>query len=425
MTKGLIKVLCVSGLLVGSALGVGCAGEAPTSAERSAELAQGLTVLEQSPTSLSVAFREKNITIFLQAKRGRPTAERYQMDPKFPKYEVDARFMDANGFIFYTEQGGDDWIDPTWKEDLDRQMNLPKPLTGSNEVLFRLATDMSKTLRSDLELKVGTTAVAEMAPVVNSLVGNAARLHAQFGEQFKLRDQALLSAGLPGMARVPGSAYEVTYGTPGPDEAHYQVGTAAQYKIALHADELDGIPGYAGGYHSATQRHGWNGGSVYWAHSTCNHGRCASGMTKRTESGYKAFAANELYALHCSGEYKWDSDGGSRGHNCHDDSRIQMHNFKYKSWMWGTQRWCDGGDNDHDISVDVFLVELDQNGYPEYSSSNNKGYGTSACAYTLGCSANWMGVGDGCDCQADGTWCGADTDCGAKPGGIATVNQPQ
>jgi len=421
MRKGLTKVLCVGGLLIATALGAGCLAREQTQ-DKGATLPQGLTVLERTATSLSVAFREKNATIFMQAKRGRPTAERYQKDPKSPKYEVDARFMDANGFVFYIQQGGDGWLDPKWGEDLQRQIAVEKPLVGSNEVLFRLATDASKTLRADLAGQVGEGAVAELAPVVDSIVVSASTMHVRYREQFAIQEKAQLAKGLPAMPRLEHAAEEITYGTPGPDESHWQLQTAATYSIALHSDSLDGIPGYAGGYHSATARSAWSGGAIFWTHATCNHGRCATEMTKRSESAPKAFAAGELYALHCSGEYKWDSDGGDRGHNCHDDSRIQMHNFRYKSWMWGTQRWCDGGDNDHDISVDVFMVELDQSGYPEYSSSDNRGYGTSACKYTSGCNANWMGIGDGCDCQSDGTWC-PDSDCGSKPG-VVGVSAP-
>lgn len=414
MRNGTIKVLGLGGLVASTVLGLGCmAGEATP--DKGSSLPQGISVLEATETSISVAFREKNAAVFMQAKRGRPTAEIYQKDSKSPKFEIDARFMDAHGFIFYIQQGGDGWIDPSWGEDLKRQMRMERPLSGSNEVLFRLATDVAKTLRHDLAVQIGNNAFTKLAPVVDSIVLSASNLHVQYREQFKLREQALLKEGLPAIPRIDRAAEEITYGTPGPDDAYFKYGSAASYSIDLHSDKLDGIPGYAGGYHSATDRHAWSGGAIYWTHSTCNHGSCGATMTKRSGSGYKSFAAGELYALHCSGEYKWDSDGGSRGHNCHDDSRIQMHNFQYKSWMWGDKRWCDGGDNDHDISVDVFLVELDQDGYPEFSSSDNRGYGSSACQYTMGCNAGWMGAGDGCDCASDGTWCAADTDCGSKP----------
>lgn len=421
MRKGLTKVLFVGGLLIATAAGAGCLTPEQTQ-DKGASLRQGLTVLDRTATSLSVAFREKNVTIFMQAKRGVPTAEMYQKDAKSPKYEVDARFMDAKGFVFYIQQGGDGWLDPTWGEDLQRQVAMERPLAGSNEVLFRLATEASKILRTELAGQIGDGAAAELAPVVDSIVVSGSTMHARYREQFEIYDKARLAKGLPALPRLERAAEEITYGTPGPDENYWQIGAAGQYSIALHADKLDGIPGYAGGYHSATARYAWSGGAIFWTHATCNHGRCATEMTKRTESASKAFAAGELYALHCSGEYKWDSDGGTRGHNCHDDSRIQLHNFRYKSWMWGTARWCDGGDNDHDISVDVFGVELDQEGYPEYSSHENRGYGTSACKYTSGCSPSWMGIGDGCDCQSDGTWC-PDTDCGGKPG-VVVVTPP-
>ncbi|MCB9594656.1 MAG: hypothetical protein H6719_18195 [Sandaracinaceae bacterium] len=385
-----------------------------------AELAEGLTVLDHTDTSIHLAYRQADDVIFLEAVRGDQVPEPYRDDPESPPYEIDARFSSDSGFIFYLQQGGHGWVEPAWEEAMNRQLADRTPLVGSNEVLFRLASEASRTMREDIAEQIGEEAAAALAPEIDSIHAYASEAHKQFLLQDAARREHLRDVDTPTL-EIPTETGDVAYGTPGPGDPNYSCAAAASYAISLHADSLDGLPGFAGGYHSATARHWFNGaascGSYYSVHSNCNHGRCATTMTQRHMSGYKAFAANVLRANSCSGEYKWDSDGGSYGHNCHDDTRIQMHNFVYESNEGGHWRWCDGNDNDHDISVDILFVELDQDGYPEYSTSTNRGYGSGThvsapaqCDYMLGCPASYMGASDGCDCYADGVQC-PDTDC--------------
>ena len=71
-----------------------------------AELAEGLTVLEHTNESISLAYRQADDVIFMQALRGAQVPEPYRSHPEYPPYEVDARFTSAEGFIFYIQQGG-------------------------------------------------------------------------------------------------------------------------------------------------------------------------------------------------------------------------------------------------------------------------------------------------------------------------------
>jgi hypothetical protein len=73
----------------------------------------------------------------------------------------------------------------------------------------------------------------------------------------------------------------------------------------------------------------------------------------------------------CATGYDWDSDDG---HNCHDDTRLQMNNFVYGSYNDGYQGWCNDGDSDTDLSCDILFVELDQDGSPDCNGSTNRGY---------------------------------------------------
>lgn len=405
-------------VLVALAVGFGCAAPVDDT-----ELAEGLTVLSQTDTTISLAYREADSVVFMEAARGEQVPEPYDRDPESPLYEIDARFLGDGGFIFYLRQGGHGWVEPAWGEAMDRQLADRTPVVGSNEELFRLATEASLTMREDIVDQIGDEAAAELAPEIDAIHAYASRAHKEFLQHGEMRQRSYEEQGLDGLPTVefPTDGGEVAYGTPGPDDPYYSCAAAAYYSLTMHADSLDGVPGYAGGYHSATARHWSNGapscGNVYSVHETCNHGRCATTMAQRGASGEKPFAANTLNAFHCQGSYEWDSDGGSYGHNCHDDTRIQMHNFAYESTAQGTFRWCDGGDNDHDISVDILFVELDQEGYPRYDSSTNRGYGSGThaslpaqCDYVSGCNSAWMGASDGCDCNPDGTLC-PDTDC--------------
>ena len=370
--KTTTKVL--GALAVGLFVAAGCVAPTDTG-DDAVSLPQGLSVLEQTDNSISVAFREGDVVVYMQSIRSKLAPEYYLEALNMPLYEIDTRFMDANGFIFYVAQGGHAWADPSWGEDLERQMAMERPLRGSNEVLFRVATDAAKTMREDISLEIGDEAAFDLMDEVDAIVNTARSMHPQFIHQFEVRNQELVAQGRAPVQRLEHAAEEITYGTAGPEDQSWSNPTAISYSITLHADSLGGLPGYAGGDHSATQRHAWSGGSIYSRHSSCNHGTCASLMPQKANSAAKEFAANELKANHCSGEYKWDSDGGNYGHNCHDDTRIQMHNFAYKSTKGGIWRWCDGGDRDHDISVDVLFVELDQSGYPRYSTDTNRGYG--------------------------------------------------
>jgi len=74
----------------------------------------------------------------------------------------------------------------------------------------------------------------------------------------------------------------------------------------------------------------------------------------------------------CSTGYgMWSDDGG---HNCHDDARVQLASFVYGASNNGSQWWCNGEDDDTDISVNVLGFELDQDGSAECNDSSTMGY---------------------------------------------------
>lgn len=98
--RNLAKCLgVVAFFLVGCALSDEPAGSNGPAA--SGQLEQGLTVLKASDGHLSLAYRQGDVVVFMEALRGRPTPDNYQADPLSPRYEIDAQFMDAGGFIFH------------------------------------------------------------------------------------------------------------------------------------------------------------------------------------------------------------------------------------------------------------------------------------------------------------------------------------
>jgi hypothetical protein len=322
------------------------------------ELAQGATILETTDSTLAAAFRKDNVVIYLEAKRGGSTAPQFQGDPNSPQFEIDVRLIADNGRVFYTRRGGDAFVDPTWGAELDEQTELPLS-RESNRVLFEMADEAATALADD------TTLLGERAAVLAPELDAIVEIGRQAPGTFDMMVEARIERGL--------AMTDVEYGKSTGEESHDADLPAGYYYIALHADDLENSPA---GYHSATRLYQWAG---YWAvaHDFCNHGRCPfeNGMpqkgTVQAGDGYKP--AFRVWS--CNTPYGLYSDDG--GHNCHDDSRLQM-----ASVMWGnggqkdpgTSYWCNGKDDDSDISVNIWGWEIDNSGYPETTTSAKKGY---------------------------------------------------
>ncbi len=315
------------------------------------ELAQGATILETTEMSLAAAFRKNDVVIYMEALRGAPTPDQFQGDGVSPQFEMDVRFIADNGRVFYSRRGGDAFIDPTWADDLQVQAELPAS-RESNRLMFEMADEAAAAL-ADMQLA--------STPELDTIVA----IGRQAPSTFDAMVEARIDRGL--------AMTDVEYGkSTGPEAPDVDV-PPGYYYLALHADDLEGSPA---GYHSATRLYRWDG---YWAvaNDFCNHGRCPNenGMPQRgwvqAGDGYKPwFRINA-----CNTGYKLYSDNG--GHNCHDDSRLQM-----ASVMFGHNRqadpgwsyWCNGQDDSSDISVNIWGWETDNSGYPETTTSAKKGY---------------------------------------------------
>lgn len=312
---------------------VGCAAETGTSPVPSTEsVPEGLTVLPSTDdTHLNIAYRQQNTTIFLQANRGHLAPAPYQPKEGAPVYEVDARFVADNGRTFYLRRGGDEFVDPTWAEDFARDQATPMP-SISNEKLFAMAQEAAELLDAKVAEQLEAPKVALHAQELDAL--------RSFGKtavtQFAVNKEMLVAH----RAKVNEVVKEIPYGSGGGDVNNVYLG-ANYYYIAVHRKSI-----YLFGEHSATQTNSWNGSAWLVQVDMCNHGECAGGMGRKCLLQYyertnvpNYYGGFELQT--CKTGYDAFSGGG--GHNCHDDSRLQLSNFHHGNWNGGYNQWCNGG----------------------------------------------------------------------------------
>jgi hypothetical protein len=310
---------------------VGCMAEpgAPEPTPKTETIAEGLTILPTTDdTHLNVAFRKGPIAIFLQANRGHVAPEPYQVKGQPTVYEVDARFIADNGRTFMLRRGGDEWVDPSWGEDFTRDQTTPMA-SISNENLFAMAEEASALLEAKAPVQLGAEKLALHSQTIGAISSFGKIAVAQFAA-----NKEMLVAHRAKLGEV---VKEIPYGSGGPDVSNLYLGQNYYY-IAVHRKSI-----YLFGEHSATETWGWSGSA--WAAPVymCNHGDCSYSMGRKCLLQYyersNTYAGFELQT--CKTGYDAFSGGG--GHNCHDDSRIQLSNFHHSNWNGGYNQWCDGG----------------------------------------------------------------------------------
>jgi hypothetical protein len=383
----------------------GCIGGTPDAGRTSDALAEGLTVLEAREGALSLAYRRADHVIYLEAVRGHETPEMYREDPGAPLYEIDVRFTSDQGDAFYTRRGGDEWIEPSWVEDLDRQAERG-PTGASNRVMFELAGEAAGVLREAIAEQLDADRAAGVEHEMVAILGFAQEAPEQYLENLDRLVEHRASESLPPPVLEDRNG-DVAFGSDlgGPDSENVSFG-AGYYYIAVHDASTAVIA-----RHSATQLMLWSNSAWLQIHNSCNHGRCANEMGRKCLLQYYEAVADHQPSLtltQCRTGYDAFSNDG---HNCHDDTRNQMHNFVYASLNNGYERWC----NDGDSSADFSSWPGDQSGSPECNSRRDPGYNhPNRCQYnfTSSCPSSYQGTSDGCDCGCvfpDGT--GSDPDC--------------
>ncbi|MBU1070261.1 PPC domain-containing protein [Myxococcota bacterium] len=341
---------------------VGCAADPASQdpgvkADVDVGLHQGVEILDLQPGfSFTASFARGQDVIYLQAIRGQATPAEYREDPTFPQYEIDARITDEEGRILYIRRGGDQFVDPTWLDDLVMAESLP-PSTKANVELFHLIGEATDALEKELASK-GHDNAAGLIPELGAIrdfgrsapsVVAASELH------------ALDIIEREGFVRPEAGGG----GSNGPEDA-YKYFSEGWYFISVHTKGI----ALDIGEHSATRIAKMTAYNTYSYFDFCNHGTCASDMGQKCsliQINKPAWTAPT-----CLTGYGTYSDNG--GHNCHDDTRVQMAAYVYGAPNNGYQYWCNGSDDDTDISVNIWLFEIDQTGSPDCNNTTNKGY---------------------------------------------------
>lgn len=277
------------------------------------------------------------------------------------------------------------WIEREWAEALERQVRAPAP-DWSNERQWQMSSDAAQLIPAALE-RLGSES-AHLGPEMRAILefGLAAR------DAYAQRVEQTLTT--PTIPQVFGEDGEVAFGTNGPEDPYwYTFSGNYVWEMDVHRSNIAGD-----GYHSATSVWGRSGTQWYYFHSSCNHGGCAytvfTDQTGQICGSPGCQYVQQTVPFHCTlgtsavnnvswvfetciGPYSWTSNevcenGTCRsGHNCHDDTRVQLRNMALGQRGHGTARWC--SNNDH--RTDISHWPGDQGGSPSCNSDSNRGYG--------------------------------------------------
>lgn len=325
-------------LLLSSALILSACGfEASprVSPEENPALQPGVTLLDVQPgRSFSARYVSGEDVLFIQAVRGKEAPEYYRQDPEFPRYEIDVRVMDRDGRILYLRRGGDAFADPTWQDDLLLQDLLPPPRT-SNRHLFDMVSEAVDAVENELlHMGVNVTLLDEVAAVRSfARTAPAAYRESEMHVTAEILEHGFLN---PELYEAGGG------GSLAGDEADALSLSAGWYYAAVHDKSTVVIA-----RHSGVRLHQLNGTGTFAYYDFCNHGTCPSEMVQKCS--LIKINRPSWYLPACSTPYAAFSDGG--GHNCHDDARVQLASFVYGASNNGSQWWCNGLDDDTDMSA--------------------------------------------------------------------------
>lgn len=314
---------------------------------------QGLSLLDLQPGfSFTASFARGQDVIYIQAVRGVPTPEEYRNDPTYPAYEIDVRVTDRDGRLLYIRKGGDDFIDPTWEDDLIVQDELPA-LTP-NAHLFELLAEASDALEAEFARTAGREQAAGFIHEIRAVQSFGKNIREELPRMDSLVMQQVEARGFIPLFAGGG-------GTDGPEDGAKSL-NAGFYYLEVHDKSCClGL-----GRHSATRLKKANFAGSYSYFDFCNHGTCAGDMG--TRCGLPLTQKPNWTAYTCRTEYKAQSN--SPGHNCHDDTRVQMAAFVWGASNDGYQLWCNDGDSSVDISDGIG----DQSGAPDCNEGTSKGY---------------------------------------------------
>jgi hypothetical protein len=147
------RAALVCGVVLMAMTGLGCGSGASGGARPSVDqLPEGLTVFASGDTAVSGAFKEGGTAIYFETRRGAPTLAGFkELMPDIGDYEMDARFLDAKGNTLMVQRGGDEFVDPSWAQDLAAQNALKTGIrldVGALALAQKMATSVHQQLPS-------------------------------------------------------------------------------------------------------------------------------------------------------------------------------------------------------------------------------------------------------------------------------------
>lgn len=297
--------------LTGLTVALGLFGTACAADERGGglppidELEQGITILDADPArGVAGAYRDGADVVYFETRVGytKPAIflEEY---PEEPAAEMDMRFLDRNGLTFYAQQGGDQFVDPTWAESI-------------NETFRTYVPDEDRARDFALAKAAGQAFPGSAEP---ALAAHTFHLRAH-GEQLLPSEDPLLLAPTEVAESTP--RLESTYATASESGWWYLAGGMSHSTVAVF------------GSHGSVQ---------YWAYDTswkfrmnfCNHGSCtgshkcytySNGWVNNPSISYEGSTSTGTVSGGCSTGYNWNAYGGE--HNSNDDTAYELWQIK-------------------------------------------------------------------------------------------------
>ncbi len=323
----------LGGLVVGLFVAAGgCAASSSVDDEaaQTAARSDGLTVVEadEAAGKLVAIYRSGGREITFDLRLGPPMeTPPVEADPELPSMQIDGRVLDGAGQPFYLQMGGDLFLDPSWHmpkvENVDAAGRLQDvALAREAEAAFRslsVPASLDELRKGAIQIARSMEHVADKPDVV--------------------------------VPNVPGEGGDVL----APKGVNLYGGTSstAYWDYQIWKKGVTISLGLAD--HSAVRLRGWNSSkSFLFAAVSCNHGACAGASSmsvKCTMSGYRSDDGTHTRWFYsdtstststrsggCQTTYMWNS--GPSGHNCNDDSDIQINAIYYDKSQSTTSGVC-------------------------------------------------------------------------------------
>lgn len=276
-------------------------------------LEPGLNLIDTTdPTwGMTAAYVKADRVVYLEQRVGALKPQSYRDEfADEPANEIDMRFVDKNGRVFFVQRGGDEYVDPTWAKDIDAA--LANPASDVDRIAdFALAKEAAT--------EIAKLTGAEFAPFTHHAQVYAAR-------PVPTEDPHLIASAAKANTVRPDVAY-----------AGWNGGSVSYW---LQGDLYDKDKGCAFwvcvAKHSGVAMWAYNGSSWQLAVHACNHGSCPGSMSYRCSSNSGVWRSNvTLSGEHntgssigggCRTPYDWNS--GGYDHLCNDDSAYELWQIK-------------------------------------------------------------------------------------------------